>query len=273
MRTLLVILIACLSAGCINEQTLVQKLAPKDHDELARRFIERLRQHDYTALHAMLDAEVAAKTAFSDLERVGQSMPGGEPIAIELIGAHVGVFRPAGGEAQRRSNLTYQIQLPTAWIVATFVINSHADGPRVFGANLQPVADSLRTLNRFTFQNKSPRHYIFLIAMVCVPLFVLAAAVLCVRSKVRRRWLWILFIVVAFGQARLNWTSGEWDFLPISFLLGGAAFVRGSAYAPFIMSVGLPVGAIMFLLLRSTLQRRDPPDLPDSPPPLPVCPP
>ena len=255
-------LLALLAVGCVDEKALIQRFAPKDHDQLARQFLDRLRQADHAAAHAMLEPTVAASTATADIERLAGLMNYGEPLTVELIGANVGFFKPAGAEGTQQSNLTYEIQFQQAWLVAAFLITSTKEGPRIQSGNLQPVPDSLRVLNRFTLRNKSLVHYLFLAALAGVLVLVLVALVLCARSKVRRRWLWIIFILIGLGKFSLNWSTGQWEIAPASILLLGAAYMRASSYAPVIVSFGLPVGAIIFLMLRPRLQRRASPELP-----------
>ena len=257
-------LLASLAVGCVDEKALLARFAPKDHDQLARQFLDRLRHADAAAAHGMLEPTVAANTAAADIERLLGLMNYGEPLAVELIGANVGFFKPAGAEATKQSNLAYEIQFQQSWVLATFLITSTKEGPRISSGNLQPLPNSLRVLNRFTLRNKSLVHYLFLAAVTGVLVLTLVALVLCARSKVRRRWLWMIFILVGLGKFSLNWSTGQWEVAPISILLVGAAYMRASSYAPLIVSFGVPVGAILFLMLRRRLQR--PPASPELPP-------
>jgi hypothetical protein len=90
-------------------------------------------------------------------------------------------------------------------------------------------------------------HYLVLVALVIVPLFIVATTG---TALYRRRWGWAalsLFSVFAF---KLNWMSGAWSFMPISVNLLGAGFMKaGAAFAPWILTVGLPLPAILFWAL------------------------
>jgi hypothetical protein len=247
-------------SGCLNEKALIQKFAPKEDDEFARHFIDLIRQGRYEEANPMLDAAVAAKagtTAFSQLHQV---VDHGDPIAVELVGANIGFFKPwDGSNSKRQSNLTYQLQFQNAWALAAFVIETDPTGQHISGANFQPLTDSLQVLNRFTFQNKSAIHYLFFFACILIPLFIVAVIVLCFRSRVRRRWLWIIFILFGIMQFQLNWTTGQFVLRPISVMLLGASFFRASSYAPIVLSFGIPIGAMIFLVVRRRLRRKDEP--------------
>ncbi len=204
----------------------------------------------------MLESAVAARAGASGLNKLHQVIDHGEPKAFALVGAHLGYFQPFGGSSpKRQTNLVYQLQFENAWIVATVTVESGSNGRHIISANFQPLADSLQVIHRFTLRNKSPVHYLFLAACFAVPLFIITTLVICARTRVRRRWLWIVFILFCFVQFKLNWTTGAWDVLPLSFNLLGAGWTRASSYAPVILNFALPLGAIVFLICRPRLRR------------------
>ncbi|HZE13719.1 MAG TPA: hypothetical protein VE086_08180 [Chthoniobacterales bacterium] len=259
----LVLMCGLLLNGCLDGKELIRKFAPKEDDEFARLFIERIRTARYEEAQPMLEPTVAQKAGADGLVRLHQIVDHGEPISVELIGANVGYLRPWDkSAASRQANLTYQLQFRDAWVVATMVVQNNDKGRQLVSAFFQPLPDSLEVLNRFTLKNKSIHHYLFFAAVICVPLFILFVLIVCIRSRVRFRWLWIVFIVLGFVQFRLNWTTGAWDVQPASINLFGASFMRGSSYAPWILTVSIPLGAALFLVLRSRLPRKD------SPPPI-----
>lgn len=266
MKSALIAVISLLFIGCFNEKAMIQKFAPKDDDEFARHFIDLIRQARYEEADPMLDPAVTAQAGAKGLSQLHGVVDHGDPIAVELVGANVVFFKPWGGSASKRqSNLTYQLQFQNAWAVAAFLVETGPTGRHISGANFQPVGDSLQVLNRFTFKNKSAAHHLFFFACVLIPLFIIATIVICFRSRVRRRWLWIIFIAFGVMQFQLNWTTGQTAFRPISVLLLGASFFRASSYAPIVFSFGIPVGAIIFLAVRRRLRPKD------EPPPLPTA--
>jgi hypothetical protein len=66
----------------------------------------------------------------------------------------------------------------------------------------------------------------------------------------RRKWLWIIFILIGFGKLSLNWTTGQILFNPLSFYvqLFSVAVIKHGPYAPWIFSISIPLGAIIFFL-------------------------
>ncbi len=260
MNRALVAFAVVLLAGCLNEKAMIQKLAPKDDDEFARNFIDLIRQGRYDEADPMLNSSVAAQIGANGLSELHKIVDHGQLISVELVGAYVGFLRPWDkANSKRESDLTYQLQFSDGWAVVSVRVESSSMGRHIMGANFQPLSDSLQVLNRFTFKGKSKIYYLFFAACVLVPLFIITTIIICFRSRVRKRWLWIIFIAVAVTQFQLNWSTGEHAFQLTSISLLGASFFRVGLYAPIVFSFGIPVGAILFLVARPWLRRKDEP--------------
>ena len=91
---------------------------------------------------------------------------------------------------------------------------------------------------------------------VAAPLFSLYALVLCVRTRLRgKKWLWIVAILLGVGALSVNWTTGQWNFQPAYVQLLSAS-ATASPYGPWVISVSVPLGAILFVLRRKELTAR-----------------
>lgn len=262
MNRFCILFTAFLVTACTDQRALIQKLAPKEDDELARRFVTLIKDGKYDEAKSMVDRRAAASASAEELNKLHQIVDRGQPLAFELVGVQTEFFS-AGTASKRDTRLTYQVQFPEAWVIAAVDVQTNVVGRYVLNASFQPAPDSLQAMNRFTFQGKSAVHYLFFAACFLCPLFIIVTLIMCVRSGFRGRWLWIIFIVVALGQFQLNWTTGQCVFHPFSFLLLGGAGYRDGLYGALVVSFGIPVGAIIFLLLRHRLRRRgQPPPLP-----------
>jgi hypothetical protein len=65
-------------------------------------------------------------------------------------------------------------------------------------------------------------------------------------------WLWMIFILIGIGRFPVNWTTGQWTFSPFYFLLFGAGSFA-QPYSAWLVSVAVPLGAILFLFRRKRL--------------------
>src|SRR5262249_3844824 len=130
------------------------------------------------------------------------------------------------------------------------------DGKLLFrGMQFVPRNGSLAAENDFTLSGKGSLHYAVLALAVAVPLFIVYALVLCIRTKFeRRKWLWGIFVLVGLVQFPLNWSTGETEVTPVSFQVLGAGVMKAGPAAPWMLTVSMPVGAIVFLLRRRRLR-------------------
>jgi len=183
------------------------------------------------------------------LTQVAAILAHGEPLSLELVGCRVFTT-----PEKKRSSLTYQYQFTNAWVVAAITIDTVGSRKRVVGINVNPLPHSLGELNAFTLSGKNMRHYVLLVLVVLVPILIVWVVVLCARAKIRRKWLWIIFIVIGIAQLNLNWTTGQMRFVPLAFQVLGAGMVKKGIYAPWNLAVSFPLGAIVFLIRRRSLQ-------------------
>jgi hypothetical protein len=257
MKSLLpVVLAAFVLTGCIDQKAWIQKFVPKDDDALARRFIESVRNKRYDEAKVMLAPEIRGG-ADNDLQKMQAVVDHGAPQSSELIACFTNYSGSPAGKSTKQVDLTYQIHFTNAWTLVEVVVRPSNEGHFVAGAHFNALPTSLEFLNRFTVENKTPIHLVFLVACIAGPLFIIVTVVVCLFSRVRRRWLWIIFILFGLTQFQLNWTSGQTEFRPISFLLLGASFFRAGLYAPIVFSFGIPLGALVFLALRRWLLIKD----------------
>jgi hypothetical protein len=246
-----VAIVGLLLASC-DYKAFLQKFVPKDDDAFAHRFLDAVRTGDYAAADQMLDASLRGEKSASGLHDLNGVLAHGEPVSVEIIGCNI--FTNASPQGMTRTtNLSYQIHFPDSWAAGNVIVGHPSGGMSVLGSRFQPIPDSLEVLNRFTFAGKSLPHYLVFTACIAVPVFILVTLMMCIRSPIRRKWLWIVFILLGFIQFRFDWTSGQFQVQPISFALFGAGAFRLSPYAPWILSFAIPIGAIIFLLLRRRL--------------------
>ena len=244
-------LLALLLAAC-DQKAFLQNFVPKDDDAFARRFLDSLRAADYPTAEQMLDASLRGEKSAGGLQELNGVLAHGEPLSVEIIGCNVFSDGSAQGTT-RTTNLSYQIRFADSWAVGNVAVRHTSVGASVVASRFQTVPDSLETLHRFTFAKKSVVHYLVLAACVAIPALILVTLVVCIRSRIRRKWLWIVFILLGFVQFRFDWTSGQYELQPLSFALFGAGAFRASPYAPWILSCAIPAGAVIFLIVRRRL--------------------
>jgi hypothetical protein len=227
----------------------MRKIAPPAQQEIAQHYIEQLRNRDFGDIQKAIDSSISDELRGGILEKLADSIPAGTPTSVKLVGANQFSSEKVGTTL----NLTYEFQFGDKFLLINVARKTKDGVDTIVGLRVQPLSASLETLNRFTLSNKTVFQYCVLVAAIAAALFTLYALVVCIRTKMaRRKWPWILFILFGFGKIMVNWTTGAWDFTIFAAQLfsasAGAAF-----FGPWIVSVSLPVGAVLFLSRRKEL--------------------
>jgi hypothetical protein len=256
MKKWLILPLVLVLAGC-SAKGLIEKFANPEKVKIARGYIDRLIAGDFDGLAAELDPGLRSGKEIEQLKAMQAMIPKGTPTVTELVGYYVH-YNTSG---QTRYNVSHQFGYDGKWIVASTVWGEKGSAPReILGLTVTPLAMSLQELNAFSFRRAGLLHYFFLAAAIAVPSFILVMLIQCARTKLpRRKWLWIIFILVGFVQFSLNWSTGGTEVKPLYFQLFGAGAVSDGLYAPWILSISVPVGAIAFWFKRRRLLLQAPP--------------
>lgn len=266
MKSRLLVVVSCLFvalSGCSPADVMrgaLKRIAPDDDEALAMQCLTELSARDFDAVKSRLDRSLVSDSVESELTAMANALTNEEPVSIELVGCNI--FHSSGN---RRSTLTYQFQFAKTWALATVVIDTEDAIKRVVGFHVNQTSRSLEEMNAFTLSGKSLRHYVILAFAIAIPLLITVALVRCIRTLgLKRKWLWIVFILCGLGSLGLNWTTGEILFNPLSISVHffGVSAVKLGLYASWIITVSLPLGAIIFLLRRKKLAAGAPPPMP-----------
>ena len=243
----LTILGLLLSAGC-DRQAFLEKLAPPEDQANARRYIDYLRSGAVEEIENAADASLKKPGLHAALVQMSTLIPKGEPRAVTLVGAQV--MRNPGGTTK---SLTFEYAFPGRWFLLNVVTLEKAGAVTIVGLHVQDEKAALSEQNKFTLTGKTALHYAVLFLTVAFPLLTLYALIVCIGAKLaRRKWLWVIFILLGVGKLAINWSTGQWAVSPLALQLFSAS--AGAEYSgPWILAVSVPLGAILFLLRRKSL--------------------
>jgi hypothetical protein len=244
---LIVLLSALLLLGC-NQQQMLEKFSTPSDQALAKAYIADLQASKFDVIENNLDPSIKTPGVQDTLVRMAGLLPAGPPTSVKLVGAQK-LISPAGSQ----TNTTFEYQWGGKWVLCNVAIQKSATAETIVGLNVYPEKASLQDQVRFTLEGKSPAQYVILVGAVLALGVTLFALVACVRTKgLRRKWLWILFIIFGFGLLSTNWATGavNYQLLYVSLFSAGAF---APFYGPWTISVSAPVGAILFLLRRRRL--------------------
>lgn len=239
----------CISAlvmlsGC-DQDSLIKKFTPPEDEAIATNYIAMLRQNQFEPIQKDLDPSLKSVLTQDTLVKMATAIPAQDPISVKVIGA-----QQVRNSDLYRINLSFEYQFPSKWLLINVATQKKDGVSTIIGFNIYPLSDSLENLNKFTLAGKNLMQYVTLSFAILIPVFTLYALVLCIRTKMqKRKWLWIIFIIIGIGKFTVNWTTGQWNLAPLSFQLFGAGSFA-PPYGAWLISISLPLGAILFLLRR-----------------------
>lgn len=239
---LLMVLSGCTPA---DPASLIKRFTPPEDEAIATNYIALLRQNKFGRIENDLDPSLKSALTQDTLVKMANAIPTQNPISVKVIGAQQ--FRSSD---LYKINLSFEYQFPSKWLLINVATQKKDGISTIIGFNVYPLSDSLENLNKFTLSGKTFSQYATLALAFLIPLFTLYALVLCIRTKmVKRKWLWVIFILIGIGKLTVNWTTGEWNLAPLSFQLFGAGSFA-PPYGAWLISISLPLGAILFLFRR-----------------------
>jgi hypothetical protein len=242
----LVLVFAC---GC-SLNTLIETFANDEKEKVARDYIQRLSAGETVALSTEISPELRTADIDGQLKQMSRLLAGEAPAVTNLVG-----YNSQFSEGTATYNLTYQFGFGSRWVLANVAWREAPDGKReIIGLSARPLAASLQEINAFSFKKAGAMHYLCLGAMIVIPIFIITTLLVCIRTKIaRRKWLWIVFILIGIASFSLNWTTGQTRVSPASIHLLGIGVAASSPYSPWIISVSIPLGAFVFWLKRKKL--------------------
>ncbi len=217
------------------------RFAPKEADEFSRDYIDLVRMGKIAEAEELLIQEAKTSETFKQLEDTSNYITSQEPYKYDLVGWNIFT----SGDI-KRSTLSYQLQMEDRILLVNIVVNEIDNRKQVYGMNVQSIETPLEVLNNLTFKDKSTVHYSIIAISLGLILFTFYTAARCFDMSIKKKWLWMLFILSGIGEVNLNWTNGTVFLKLISFGIPIATVSKTSLYAPWIFSFYLPVGAVIF---------------------------
>ncbi|WP_243047884.1 hypothetical protein [Dyella sp. RRB7] len=265
-----VIGLACLGMAACSQQAMLDKLTPHQESEYAQQVLGDLRAHHLDQVKANLDGSLQQLPDIdAKLEQTASYFPSGEPESVKIVGSLVQVRAGSDNPDGRRTfDLTYEYEFADGWALANVHMYKIGDALHIDGIHVQRMSQSLEQQNTFTLAGKDAAHWIMVLLAGAMALFCLYAFVRCLCTPIaRRKWLWAIFTLFGIGTLRFNWNTGAFDVQLLSVQLFSAS-ASSQNYAPWIVGVSFPLGAIWFLWRRKSLIAASP--LPDTADPKPL---
>lgn len=244
-----------LLVGC-DQASIMKKITPSEAESVAKGYVDLLRQNRFDEIEKDLDASINTFDIHSTLVKMAQMIPTQQPESIKVVGVNKNVFNGPNEPKTTTTNITFEYQFQSRWLLINVATQKRGGVSTIVGFNVNPIPDSLEKLNKFRLVGKSPLQYSVLFLAIFIPLFILYALILCIRTKIeKKKWLWVIFVLAGIATFSVDWTTGQWRIVPLSFQLFGVG-ASAPPYGSWVISISLPLGAVIFMLKRNGLSKQ-----------------
>lgn len=242
MRLSALVLFALMLVGC-DKYAMVEKLANPEVTAEARDHIAKLRNRDYAALETAIDAPLIGNALSREtLAQMADVIPPGEPTSAHLV-----QFKQHTGNGETSYGTLFEYIIGGKSVAITVSLREHEGKRKIIGFFIYPQEKPLEEQGGLTLEGAGATQWAVLIATIAAFMVSVVALVKCVRIKgIRRKWLWIIAIIVGFGKISLNWHTGEFDVAPAAFQLLSASYFAHLG-GPTILAFSIPLAALVFL--------------------------
>jgi hypothetical protein len=227
-----------LLSGC-NQAAELKRLTPPEHDRLAREFLAAVRTRDSISILKQVTPSLQTPGSLDSLWAVASQLPGGQIDTLRQVG--INRVRASGTYT---TSLAYEIHTPAGWGLAVVNILEASGHRSVEGFHTERLPAAIQTTNGFSLRGGNPFGFLVLLLALGCAGFTIVAAVMVVRERIPRRWLWAMFALLGVAPVTVNWTTGQVSFQLLSVALFSAGFVSAGLGGPWLVSAAFPIGAI-----------------------------
>ncbi|XMB87059.1 hypothetical protein RJG79_04480 [Mycoplasmatota bacterium WC44] len=230
----------------------ISKLAPDGVEDVATDSYNNLFTGEINSLHNLFVNEFKnspeAKSKLIDVYNVASSL--GEIKKSNLIGYYFNTKANLTGQKSQYHSLVYELELNNRWVLYDIIIAVENNEYKIMNLHFNEVPKSMKSVNEFSLITAKPIHYIMLSLLISVLVFTLYTAAKCVGECKHRKLIWVIFILLGMIKLKFNWTTSEFDFKLLSIYIPTGTILKQSDYSPLFVIVHLPVGAILYWIIK-----------------------
>ena len=147
-----------------------------------------LQARNVTTLRGRMDPKVIATATPTIFDQMAAFFPPTPPRSVAVVFLTTQKFLMGNGDTARRVNVSLQYEFENQWLLANATWRETASGDKIIeGMNVQPLAKSLQEINSFQLKGKGIANYAILVLAVALPLFCIAALIVCIRTLMPRK--------------------------------------------------------------------------------------
>ncbi len=218
-------------------------------------------QNDIDGFFAKAHPDLQKKLTPEIMADVFDLIKGNEILKQDLLNASKNFHASLGSQKVTSYRAAYEVQTDEAFHIFRYGWVDQGEGLKLVSFYVDQSETSFKEANAFGTAKKTWKHYLVIIGMIIVPLFIIFTVYACIKTPgLRRKWLWVIFILFGIHGIIFNWSSGDisntffnfdaetskFTFSIIQFNVLGIGATKANAVAPWIFSLYFPLGAVIF---------------------------
>lgn len=231
-----------------------KKIIPQHVDNFATGFIEDIKQGDIEKCLTLVTPEMNNQAGRDYLTNTSNNFQSLKIDSFRIINARKTSLM--GGNGFTNYTIDYEYFIKDKFLYFNFGIHEENNKLTITAFDGRVFETSLTEIHSFTFKDKGFVHYVFILFAMLVPIFILVTLFFAIRTKMDKKWLWIIGILLGFVKFSLNWTTGQVGFQILSFQILGSGLTKSGLVAPWTIAFSLPLVGIYFWL-KKYLDKRD----------------
>jgi hypothetical protein len=220
------------------------KIVPDNVDKFATGFISEIHKGNIDSCLTLVLPEMNNETGKQFLTNTYMHIRSLTIDSFSIVNARK--TRMIGDKAHSNYGIDYEYKVGDKFIYFTFGISEQVDKLTITAFDGRIVNNSIANSNTFNLKDKGFLHYMFLVFSILVPIFIIVTLIFATKSRLEKKWLWIIGILFGFIKFSINWTTGQVALKTINFSILGSGFSKSGNAAPWILSFSIPIVAIIF---------------------------
>ena len=195
------------------------------------------------------------------LEEMTTAFPVEAPVRSERTSFRLNTFTSSTGETRRTVTNQWALTYENGEVISVFIQLASGDGEplhieRYSYVEVNPAAWAPP-------ERLTPAHIAVIAAGIAFPLIILVTLVAIFRMRrMKRRWLWAIAAIITVPTVQFSWTfgqfawlapaidagGGDWSIQLMVWVATGVEVTRTGIHQPWVVTLGVPLGAAWFWL-------------------------
>ena len=250
---ILILIILFTLYSCGNPSEFVEKMVPKAENNLGKSVIELLINGQIDSVYNLMESSYKTEDALDALTEISTYLTQKEPKSIELIkfytsSTHILLSSDSNLVDRKETILKYELEYEDYWILTEICILNIDGKLSISGIHTNSYNEPLEEINQFSIFSGSEVNIVFLLFALIELSLILYVLFIILKTKPKRKWLWFVFSIFGFFKINTVWGTYTISIELFSIQFFGVSLVKPDLLDPYVLSISLPLGAILFLI-------------------------